>query len=73
MGSVQRKLGRNVKILRENRGWSQEELADISGLHRTYISGIERGARNPTIEVVQRLAEALRADLIDLFKEREGE
>lgn len=43
------------------RGWSQEELAFQSGLHRTFISGIERGARNPTVTVLKELADALGA------------
>ena len=52
-------LGLNVQRIRRERGWSQEELAFRAGLHRTYISGVERGVRNPTISVVGRLAEAL--------------
>jgi len=48
-----------VQRIRRERGWSQEELAFESGLHRTYISGIERGARNPTVLVLGKLAEAL--------------
>ena len=46
---------------------SQDDLADRSGLDRTYISGVERGVRNPTLQVMQRLAEALGADLDVLF------
>jgi transcriptional regulator with XRE-family HTH domain len=49
----------NLKHLRAERGWSQEELAERSGLHRTYISGLERGTRNPTLLVIERLAMAL--------------
>ncbi|MGO9014845.1 MAG: helix-turn-helix domain-containing protein [Dissulfurispiraceae bacterium] len=52
-------LARNVREYREKLGFSQEELAEVSGLHRTYISGIERGVRNPTISVVAVLAKAL--------------
>lgn len=54
-----KQLGANVQRIRRTRGWSQEELAFRSGLHRTYISGIERGARNPTVTVVKELADAL--------------
>jgi transcriptional regulator with XRE-family HTH domain len=57
---IRGRLARNVKRKREELGWSQEELADESGLHRTYVSGIERKVRNPTIEIVERLAKALR-------------
>ncbi|SFP85899.1 helix-turn-helix domain-containing protein [Sphingomonas rubra] len=53
---LRERLGRNVRALREAQGWSQEEYADRSGLHRTYVSAIERGRRNPTIDVVERLA-----------------
>jgi transcriptional regulator with XRE-family HTH domain len=53
---VRRNLAANLRRLRTERGWSQEEYADRSGLHRTYISDLERGARNPTILVVARLA-----------------
>jgi transcriptional regulator with XRE-family HTH domain len=56
---IRRQLARNVKRLRQTRGWSQEELADAAGLHRTYVSGIERGVRNPTITIVAVLAKAL--------------
>ncbi len=54
-----KQVGLNVQRIRKEKVWSQEELAFESGLHRTYISGIERGARNPTIKVVGRLAETL--------------
>ncbi|CBS87239.1 helix-turn-helix domain-containing protein [Azospirillum lipoferum] len=54
-----RQVGLNVQRIRRTRGWSQEQLAFESGLHRTYISGIERGARNPTITVLKELADAL--------------
>lgn len=54
---VRDRLGRNLRRLRQERDWSQEELAHVSGLHRTYISDLERVARNPTITVVDRLAQ----------------
>ena len=56
---IRRQVGRNLKRIRKEKGWSQEELAFESGLHRTYISGIERGARNPTVIILTRLAETL--------------
>jgi transcriptional regulator with XRE-family HTH domain len=59
----------NVRRLRHRKGWSQEELAEESGLHRTYVSGVERGTRNPTIEIVGRLAKALGVKAADLFRE----
>jgi transcriptional regulator with XRE-family HTH domain len=56
---VRKRLAVNMKRLRKERGWSQEALADEAGLDRTYISGIERVVRNPTITVVERVASAL--------------
>jgi len=56
---IRKQLGSNVREIRGKRGWSQEVLAFESGLHRTYISGIERGARNPTVLVLEQLASAL--------------
>ena len=57
----------NMKRLRKARGWSQEALADEAGLDRTYISGIERVVKNPTITVVERVASALECGLGDLL------
>ena len=46
---IRLRLGRNVRRLRQEKGWSQEDYADRAGIHRTYVSDIERGRRNPTI------------------------
>ena len=56
---VRQRLKQNLQRLRAEKGWSQEELADRAGLHRTYISGVERGVRNPTVTVVEKIADAL--------------
>jgi len=56
---IRARLGRNIRRLREEQGWSQEDYADRAGIHRTYVSEIERGKRNPTITVVERLAAPL--------------
>ncbi|WP_310020671.1 helix-turn-helix transcriptional regulator [Croceicoccus sp. BE223] len=56
---VRLRLANNLRALRTRRGLSQEAFAFEVGLHRTYISDLERGARNPTIVVVDRLAIAL--------------
>ena len=53
---IRQRLGLNVRLLRQARGWSQEDYADRAGIHRTYVSDIERGRRNPTITVVEKLA-----------------
>jgi transcriptional regulator with XRE-family HTH domain len=65
---VRHRLAANMKALRKARGWSQEALADEAGLDRTYISGIERIVRNPTVTVIERIAKALNCkhgDLLD--------
>lgn len=66
---TQKLLGLNLRALRLERGWSQDDLSEISGLHRTYLSGIERGVRNPTILIVEQLASALRVSVDRLLKE----
>lgn len=63
---VRRRVGLNVKRLREASGRSQEEFAFDAGMHRTYVSGIERGVRNPTLTVLDRLAMALKVKIEDL-------
>lgn len=65
---VRRRLATNLRRLREKAGYTQEVFADVAGIHRTYISDIERGQRNPTIIVVDRIAVALNVapgDLLD--------
>ena len=58
-GDLQRRLGRNLRARRLARGLSQEAFADLLGIHRTYIGGLERGERNVTLRTVERLAERL--------------
>ena len=53
---IRQRLGDNVRKLRQDKGWSQEDYADRAGIHRTYVSDIERGARNPTATVIEKLA-----------------
>lgn len=65
---LRRQVGVNVRLVRTRNGWSQEELAFRSGLHRTYVSGVERGARNPTVVVLGRLADALGVAPAELFE-----
>lgn len=59
---VRTRLARNVRTLREAAGISQDAFADMVGVHRTYMSGIERSKRNPSIDVVERIAIALKVD-----------
>lgn len=60
MEDVRKTVGRNVRRLREEAGLSQEKLALEAELDRTYVSGVERGVRNPTVTVVARIAKALK-------------
>jgi transcriptional regulator with XRE-family HTH domain len=53
---VHARLARNLRRLREEKGWSQERYAEEANIHRTYVSDLERGARNPTIMIVEKLA-----------------
>ena len=61
-------FGRNVARLRDKAGLSQDKLAEKADLDRTYLSGIERGVRNPGIKIVIRLARALRVTVDQLCK-----
>lgn len=61
-------FGQNVRRLRAVSGFTQERLADKADLDPTYISGIERGVRNPTLAIIARLARALGVSLSELCK-----
>ncbi len=56
---IRKQVGLNVQRMRRELGWSQEDLAHESGLHRTYISGVERGVRNSTVLVLEQISVAL--------------
>ena len=62
-------LGRRVRALRDAKGWSQERLAEQAEMDRSYIAGIEVGARNPSVKALERLATALSVRLPELFDE----
>lgn len=64
--AVLNEFGRTLAARRHRLGVSQEELAHRSGLHRTYIGGLERGERNPTITTLVKLAEGLDCRVRDL-------
>ena len=66
--SIREVLARNLRRLRGERGLSQEVLADLAGLHRTYVGSIERGERNVSIDNIERLAKALQIAAADLIK-----
>lgn len=63
------KLGKNVRRLRKQRGVTQEELAFEAEIDLTYMGGIERGKRNPSLMVMVRIADALRVSLPKLLSD----
>jgi transcriptional regulator with XRE-family HTH domain len=66
---VRQRLGRNLKRLRQAKGWSQEKFAFEADVHRTYVSDLERGARNPTITLVEKLAKPFGVTASDLLSD----
>lgn len=70
---VRARVGLNVQRARRERGLSQEELAHRAAVHQTYLSGVERGTRNPTILVLDKIARAMDLDPADLMRRRDGE
>lgn len=64
-------LAKRLKRLRLARGWSQEVLAELCGLHRTYVSDIEQGQRNIGLDNVERLAKTLDIPVSELLKEED--
>ncbi|MDD2871345.1 MAG: helix-turn-helix transcriptional regulator [Candidatus Gracilibacteria bacterium] len=61
------KFGNKIRDLRKNLGISQEKLASLSGLHRTYIGNVERGEKNLSLENIEKIAKSLEVDIKDLF------
>ena len=59
---ILQRLACNIRRLRKDRGWSQERYADEAGIHRTYVSDLERGSRNPTMRVLEKLAAPLEVE-----------
>jgi transcriptional regulator with XRE-family HTH domain len=62
-------FAQNLKNIRTKTDLSQEDLADLAGLHRTYIGSVERGERNISIDNMERLARALAIEIKDLLKD----
>ena len=69
---AKQRVGLNLQRLRRARRLSQEELAHRAGLHQTYVSGIERGIRNPTVMVIDKIADALDADPAELVTRKDA-
>jgi transcriptional regulator with XRE-family HTH domain len=65
--SARERLARRLRFLRAERGLSQEALAELADLHRTYVGSIERRERNVSLDNVERLATALKVDIVELL------
>lgn len=65
---VGQRVGANVRRLRKAKGLSQEELADRAGVHRTFISQIERATKHPTIQSLDKVAKGLEVALTELVE-----
>ena len=70
---IQKSFGSTIRKLRISKGISQETFADLCNLHRTYISDIELGKRNVSLENIERIAIALQVPINKLFEEVENE
>lgn len=68
VGDLQKAVGRNLRTYRLERGLSQEAFAEVLGVHRTYMGGVERGERNLTLKSVERIASTLRIDPLELMR-----
>lgn len=66
---IKKKFGKKVKLLRIEKGWSQEKLALSADLDRTYIPSIEKGERNVSITVIEKIAKAFKISVSELFKD----
>lgn len=66
--TIAKSFGERLRQLRKERKISQEKLAELSGLHRTYISSLERGGRNPTLVSLSAIADALGVEISYLTK-----
>ncbi|WP_301817924.1 helix-turn-helix domain-containing protein [Neisseria maigaei] len=66
--SARLRFAYNLKQVRHTKNLSQEELADLSNLHRTYVSAVERGVKNISIDNMEKLAKALDLDIMELLK-----
>lgn len=73
MEKINSLFGQQIKQLRKNRRLSQEALALLSEINRTYLGGIERGENSPSLETIQKLSIALNIELSEIFRKMEKE
>lgn len=62
-----RAFGESVRQQRGKRGWTQEDLAEHADIHRSYVAALESGQRNPTLDVIVKIASGLHISVADLF------
>ena len=65
---AQEQLGMRIRFLRQQRRWSQEDLALNANINKNYISDLENGRRNPSLDILERIAIAFNISLAELFK-----
>ena len=68
MSALLRNLGHAIRQIREDRNLSQERLAELAGLHRTYVSSVERGRRNVSVENIHKIAKALGVSMTEVIQ-----
>lgn len=66
-GNIKKEIGVRIRTIRKKRGLTQEDMADRCDLHWTYIGGLERGERNPTLTTIKRIADGLKVDIHTLL------
>lgn len=67
--NIKQKVGLKIKELRKSKGLSQEKLANLAEIDRTYLPTIEKGERNVSIEILEKISKALHISIKDLFDE----
>ena len=65
--NIRKELGQRIRALRKRNGYTQEDMAERCNLHWTYIGGLERGERNPTLTTLKRIADGLKVDIHSLL------
>ncbi|MBS5114992.1 MAG: helix-turn-helix transcriptional regulator [Erysipelotrichaceae bacterium] len=65
--NVEEKFGKRVRALRMQRKWSQEELSFRCGVSKNYISDVERGTRNVSLKAIEKIANGLEVEIMELF------